>query len=123
MTKRPQWVFFLLIALAFVALLIARHIWFARPFDGAQWHNPALVQQGVRLKMADRLIARRTLIGKSRADVEAILGLPTTTDYFNDWDLVYWLGPERSFFSIDSEWLVLRLDDQGIVVENRIVRD
>ena len=25
--------------------------------------------------------------------------------------MVYWLVPERSFFSIDSEWLVLRLDD------------
>jgi hypothetical protein len=35
----------------------------------------------------------------------------------------YWLGPERSYFSVDSEWLVLRLDRAGRVVEYRIVRD
>jgi hypothetical protein len=37
--------------------------------------------------------------------------------------MVYWLGPERGFIRIDSEWLVLRLDQSDIVREVRIVRD
>ncbi len=34
--------------------------------------------------------------------------------------MVYWQGPERSFFSIDSLWLVLRLDADSRVVDYRI---
>ncbi len=37
--------------------------------------------------------------------------------------MVYWLGPERGLIRIDSEWLVLRLDEGGVVREFRIVRD
>ena len=73
--------------------------------------------------MADRLIARRELLGKTRGDVVELLGEPTPTGHFADWDMVYWLGPERGFISIDSEWLVLRLAEDGRVVDNRIVRD
>jgi outer membrane protein assembly factor BamE (lipoprotein component of BamABCDE complex) len=81
------------------------------------------VKQGVRLRMADRLIARQMLLGKTRGQVVEMLGEPTSTAYFRDWDMVYWLGPERGFFRIDSEWLVLKLGANGRVVENRIVRD
>ena len=52
-----------------------------------------------------------------------MLGEPPHTGYFKDWDLVYWLGRERGFISIDSEWLVVRLDPKGWVREYRIVRD
>ena len=52
-----------------------------------------------------------------------MLGEPPETEYFRDWDLVYWLGPERGFMSIDSEWLVLRLHENGRAAECRIVRD
>ena len=37
--------------------------------------------------------------------------------------MVYWLGDERGYMSIDSEWLVVRLDGEGKVAEYRIVRD
>jgi hypothetical protein len=73
--------------------------------------------------MADRLIARDTLRGTSRLEVVEMLGEPPATGYFRNWDLVYWLGPERGFLGIDSEWLVVRLDMQGRVTEYRIVRD
>jgi hypothetical protein len=94
-----------------------------RAFDPVAWQDKSQVQQGVRLGMADRLIARRTLIGKTRAEVVELLGEPPHTGYFADWDMVYWLGPERGFISIDSEWLVVRLAKDGRVVDNRIVRD
>jgi hypothetical protein len=55
--------------------------------------------------------------------VVALLGEPRRTRYFRQYDLVYWLGPERGMISIDSEWLVLRLDKRGRVTEERLVTD
>lgn len=111
-------------AVAVVAVLAVRWVWFpGRSFDSAAWQDETLVEQGVRLEMADRLIARGTLVGRTRTEVVEVLGEPPRTAYFADWDLVYWLGPERGFFSIDSEWLVLRLGADGRVTNNRIVRD
>ena len=52
-----------------------------------------------------------------------MLGEPPTTEYFTDWNLVYNLGAERGFLSIDSEWLVLRTDQSGVVIQAAIVRD
>ena len=109
---------------AVVAGLLLWPLWFpGRAFDPNAWRDENKVQQGVRLGMADRLTARGTLVGKTRAEVVELLGEPPETGYFADWDLVYWLGPERGYFSIDSEWLVVRLGADGRVVDNRIVRD
>ncbi|MBY0459975.1 MAG: hypothetical protein K2V38_21875 [Gemmataceae bacterium] len=113
-----------LAALAVVAVLAVRWVWFSgHEFDPALWQDEAQVRQGLRLEMADRLVARGTLVGKTQDEVVELLGEPPPTAYFADWDLVYWLGPERAYFSIDSEWLVLRLGADGRVVDNRIVRD
>jgi hypothetical protein len=94
-----------------------------RAFDRMIWQDEARVAQGVRLEMADRLVAEGELLGRSRAEVVNLLGEPPPTAYFSDWDLVYWLGPERGFFGIDSEWLVLRLDAKGSVADLRVVTD
>jgi hypothetical protein len=95
----------------------------AQPFVSHAWRDESKVKEGVRLGMADQLIADGTLLGKARAEVVDLLGEPPPTGYFADWDLVYWLGPERGYISIDSEWLVLRLSAEGRVIDNRIVRD
>jgi hypothetical protein len=73
--------------------------------------------------MADRILAWGTLRGKSRSQVIKLLGEPPETGYFRKWELVYYLGPERGFISIDSEWLVLRFGRDGRVAEERIVTD
>jgi hypothetical protein len=73
--------------------------------------------------MADWLVGSGTLRGKTRQDVITLLGEPSDEGYFRKWDLVYWLGPERGYFSIDSEWLVLRLGRDDRVIECRIDRD
>lgn len=107
-----------------VGALIVRWIWFpGQAFDPIAWQDEALVQQGARLAMADRLVARRSLTGKSRDEVVKLLGEPPPTEYFADWDLVYWLGRERGFMSIDSEWLVIKFGPDGRVADYRIVRD
>jgi outer membrane protein assembly factor BamE (lipoprotein component of BamABCDE complex) len=73
--------------------------------------------------MADGLLRSEVLSGKSRSEVEALLGPPTVTDKFMGSGLVYWLGPERGFIRIDSEWLTLHVDRAGKVSEVRIVTD
>lgn len=125
MKRWLMWLFIALAALPIGAVPIARWMWFpGHAFDPIAWKDEDQIRQGVRLGMTDRLIAQRRLLGMTRAEVVELLGEPPPTEYFAKWDMVYWLGPERNFlFSIDSEWLVLRLDKRGRVVDNRIVRD
>jgi hypothetical protein len=97
-----------------------------RQFDRELWVQYSDLNKGSqypRLAMADRLTAEGTLLGKNPGEIVEMLGEPPDTEYFSDWDVVYWLGPERGFMSIDSEWLVVRFDAQGGVAECRIVRD
>jgi hypothetical protein len=122
--RRKGWLVITFASAALAAVLGVRWVWFpGRAFDSIAWQDEVQVQQGVRLEMADRLVARGTLVDKTRAEVVELLGEPTRTGHFADWDLVYWLGPERGFISIDSEWLVLRLGVDRRVVDNRIVHD
>jgi hypothetical protein len=73
--------------------------------------------------MVDDLLRRHDLVGESRADVVALLGESTETNYFSDYDMVYWLGPKRGLIKIDSEWLVLRLNESRAVTERQVVSD
>ena len=107
---------------AIVAAVVAWALWpVGRAFDKAIWQDEK--QESARLEMADRIVARRLLDGKSRVEVVSMLGEPPKTGYFSDWHFVYRLGMERGFISIDSEWLVVRFDANDRVSEYRIVRD
>ena len=76
-----------------------------------------------RHRVADRLVRSGSLLGKSRAEVLAALGPPSTTGKFRDWSLIYSLGVERSWMAIDSEWLALQVDAFDRVREARILSD
>lgn len=96
------------------------------PFDRTVWlqgENAKSSSETPRLSMADGLVNTRDLIGKTRSEVEAMLGTPTQTNKFRNYDLVYWLGAERGYMSIDSEWLVVRFDKNNKASEAKIVRD
>ena len=97
------------------------------PFVPQTWRDRSLDQDPLwptRLRMVDDLIAQRHLDGLSRAQTESLLGPGDKTGKWADWDLIYWLGPERrGMFRIDSEWLVIRLDASGKVARYRIVGD
>ena len=112
------------VILAIFLFLCFRSFFPGRVFDAEQWQVNAS-QRGtkVRLAMADRIVARKMLWGKTRAQVTEILGKPPATDYRSDWDLVYWLGPERGFLGIDSEWLVVKLDQNDVVADVKMVHD
>jgi hypothetical protein len=93
-------------------------------FDSAMWKaSLAHPNDPVRLRMIDDLLKHNRLQGMAEEEVISLLGKPPKTDYFPDYQLVYWLGPERGFISIDSEWLAVRLGSDRRVTEARLVRD
>jgi hypothetical protein len=46
----------------------------------------------------------RDSLGVKPEEVVSLFRTPPETNYFRDYDLVYWLGSERGYFSFDSEW-------------------
>lgn len=94
-------------------------------FDSASWKNEQLVdnwENPIRLRMVDDLLKKHELVSMSKNQIDELLGVPKPTGYFSDYDYVYWLGPERGFISIDSEWLGIKFQN-NIVIEARILRD
>jgi hypothetical protein len=115
-----------IVILVGLSAIAAFHYWKARPlpFDRAVWNAEA---EGIddyrRHRMADGLLQRRLLIGMSRAEIVSMLGEPTVTSHFREYDLVYVLGNERGWLSIDSEWLLMKLDGNGRVSLAELGRD
>ena len=123
-----------------VLLIAAYLLWFSGPtvddthrtqFNSASWKNEELANEStpirlsmppIRLRMVDDLLERYTLKGMSKKQIDELLGIPKPTGYFRDYDYVYWLGPERGTFPIDSEWLVIKFRDNA-VVEAKILTD
>lgn len=94
-------------------------------FNAAQWNDPALsaAPTYVRLCMVDDLLAKYLLMGRPQKGVVELLGPPEPQNGFADYDMVYMLGPERQFISIDYEWLVIKLDAAGHVNDAKVVTD
>ncbi len=94
-------------------------------FDAAQWNDPTLSTEPihVRLCMVDDLLAKYLLLGRPQKGVIELLGPPETQNGFADYDMVYRLGPERQFISIDYEWLVIKLDAAGHVNDAAVLTD
>jgi hypothetical protein len=72
--------------------------------------------------MIDDLMDRLDDRHQSRIDIVRLLGVPRRSNYFPQYDLVYWVGPERGM-GVDSEWLVFRFDRSDRVSEARLVTD
>jgi hypothetical protein len=85
-------------------------------FDSEKWKQVELYgDDDTRLSMYGDLISRHKLIGKSKEEIIDLLGGQSDPAYFKDMDLRYWLGPEGGITGIDSNWLVLKLDNNRIV--------
>ncbi len=95
------------------------------PFDSEVWKaTPSEFSwDSVRLRMVDDLLATRPLVGQHRDDIVALIGEPDDTPYFREYAMVYHLGQERHSFGIDSEWLVIQLDDHATATECLVVTD
>jgi hypothetical protein len=96
-----------------------------KAFEARVWKDRLAIEKSPypRLRMVDDLLGKQNFLGRTRQDVTDLLGEPDKTDYFKEYDLTYWLGPERGFFRIDSEWLVLKVNSEEKVTECRIVSD
>lgn len=100
-----------------------------KQFDRVVWSDPASTTYTAgditqRQKMLSDVVLR--LPGQSRAELEYMLDPTLDTPYFKSTgrDLIYVTGPERdSFFGIDSEWLLIWVDENGIYKRHAIVTD
>ena len=100
-----------------------------RQFDREAWLDPESANYTSgditpRQKMLAEVVKR--LPGLHRAEIEKMLGPTLETAYFQSTgrDLIYITGPERdSLFAIDSEWLLIWLDENGIYKRHDIVTD
>jgi hypothetical protein len=92
-------------------------------FDSAIWKDTVAVYSRLAPRgcMVDDLLAHHKLVGLSRTEVIALLGEDPQSEYFSDYDFVYWLGPKRGLTSKESEWLVMRFGESDEVVEAKLV--
>lgn len=72
--------------------------------------------------MHEDLLQKHKLIGMTKEEIIGLLGPQSDVNYFQSWDLRYWMGPEPSFISIDSIWIVLKLE-KNKVVKYKIMTD
>ena len=96
------------------------------PFVSNVWKNTPAVfsHDSVRLRMIDDFLEGHSIVGMSRGEVILLIGEPDQTEYFKSYDMVYMLGQETdSYFAMDSQWLVLDLNDSERVVSYDIVVD
>lgn len=99
------------------------------PFDRSIWLDPTsddYVEGDItpRQKMLAAVVAR--LPGHNRQEIKQMLGPSLETSYFQGTgrDLIYVTGSQRdSFFSIDSEWLLIWLNDTGRFKRYAILSD
>ena len=96
------------------------------PFVSNVWKNTPAVfsHDSVRLRMIDDFLEGHSIVGMSRGEVILLIGEPDQTEYFKSYEMVYMLGQETdSYFAMDSQWLVLDLNDSERVVSYDIVVD
>lgn len=68
-----------------------------------------------RVDIVDNLLEKHELLGMPVDKVILLLGEDTPTLYFKtETNMVYFLGPERGLIRIDSEWLVLEIQEDRV---------
>jgi hypothetical protein len=102
---------------------------YGRQFDREAWLDPESANYipgdiTPRQKMLAEVVKK--LPGLHRSEIENMLGPTLDTAYFQSTgrDLIYITGPERdSLFGMDSEWLLIWLDENGIYERHAVVTD
>ena len=114
--------------IAIAALFVAYWLMMVAPmpFVSSWWKSSDPNRSGllhIRHRMADWLVLTHRLLGVSSSEVVALLGQPPPADKYRGNGLVYVLGPERGFISIDYEWLVLTFGKATTVENAQVVTD
>lgn len=98
-------------------------------FDSKIWKDDTSLNTRGGISIRENMlkdIVKNVLPGKNKNEIEEFLGPSLKTNYFKDInkDIIYYLGPERSsMFNIDSEWLLIWLDENGRFKKYEIVND
>lgn len=61
--------------------------------------------------MLASLLDEYTLMGRTEAEINQLLGPPDHRDLRSSGDQAYWLGRMRGFIPDNAAWLILRYDD------------
>jgi hypothetical protein len=98
-----------------------------RQFDAELWRKQAISEPDTmwppRLCMVDHLISSGLLDGLSHDEVLELLGPPSQGIYLGDATYDYYLGPERGFIRLDSEWLLIAFGEDNKVSRYWLARD
>ena len=92
-------------------------------FIQSQWMDTTLSRGklAVRGCMVDDLLDRHELRGMTREQVIGLIGAPDSVRDLTDFDMVYWLGPQRGLIGTDSEYLVMKLDKSKHVTSVELI--
>ena len=80
-----------------------------KQFDKQEWE----LKRGERFEYSGDIITSKMLIGKTKAEVKAILGSEGNTDDSNVW--IYDLGYKPEVGSIDRDWLHVEFKNQRVI--------
>lgn len=100
-----------------------------KPFDPVVWKTSSSTDWTEGISIREKMlkdVVENILPGKSREEIETLLGPSLKTRYFAsaNKDLIYYLGPERDgLLNIDSEWLLIWLGKDGKFARYRIAND
>lgn len=90
-----------------------------RTFKSDAWKNAVGEQAVLRKEMLGDLLAQHKIVGLSKLKVVQLLGEPDSKDRYSGEtggsDFNYYLGPEKGFISIDSEWLTIKFEEDRAV--------
>lgn len=103
-------------------------------FSAPSWKDRAFIdhsdRDSPRSRTVDDLLASSVLVGKSREDITALLGMDDglrgtgyAGGFCDDYDFVWFVGPEPGWISVDSQWLVIKLSPEGKAAEVKTVTD
>ena len=105
-------------------IVLAAYSWLfgGTRFERARWLEANSATR-TRADMVDDLVSRYRLRGRSYVQVVNLLGPPTRTDRWPDWELTYALGPRRAWLAGNREWLLLDVDRAGRVIDYQVTHD
>ena len=94
-----------------------------KQFDSASWKNEKSVEspKSIRLRMIDDLRDKHKLEGKSKKEIDQLLGVPNENKYSPEYDYVYGLGSVKGLIENQSLWLAIKFRDD-VVVKTEILR-
>lgn len=92
---------------------------FSIPFDSEDWKKSSGRRRGC---MIYDLLERYDLKDMTKDEITRLLGASDPTDYVQDWDYIYNLGPNHYHGSgLDDDWLAIDFEPDGKVRQHQIV--